>query len=354
MSAEIHRYDFTPIEIQQEFPDEILQQVIASAAFKRLKSIKFLGAIDYILPAGARRPKKRHSRYQHSLAVARLASIYCKLRDFSLTDYRYCVIAALLHDIGHAPLSHSLESVFKSQFEIDHHVSGERIIRGEVEIGRGLSSVLANANINNFRIMSIIAGVDEPRFNEIFSHAINIDTIEAILRSLTYIYKIDSQLTAAKVLHALVERGPGAQDVLDAFWRAKEEVYAKLIQGRMGLVADFICKRYMELNSKEFKASYYYGTEQELRRDHSRLFDVLEVFGRTQHIPEDLIPNGYEISCTVRRFVIDMSVRIVDNASIDKRYTQTKRKAKFVVTKRRFENEGNLEQWHKDSDYLFK
>lgn len=334
MSADIHQYEYTQGQIDALFPDEAVRRVIASSAFNRLKSIRFLGAIDYILPSGAKRPEKRHTRYQHSLAVAHLAQRYCEHREMSLSDNRYCVIAALLHDIGHAPLSHSLESVFRSRFELDHHVSGERIIKGEVPIGEGLSKVLSEDGVNNFRILSIIEGLDEPKFNEVFAHAVNIDTIEAILRSLTYIYKVDSQLTPARVLDALVMRsGSSSEETLDAFWHAKDEVYSKLIQGKMGLMADFICKRYMEINSQDFSASYYFGTEEELRRDHEKLFEILEEFGRYRNIPDNIVPPGQEISCVIRRFKVDKSVRLNDIRSVDRRYQQEKRKVTFEVKK---------------------
>jgi HD superfamily phosphohydrolase len=45
---------------------------------------------------------------------------------------------ALLHDIGHLPISHSLEPVFLSVFGIDHHHASEDIFFGRVAIGHGV------------------------------------------------------------------------------------------------------------------------------------------------------------------------------------------------------------------------
>lgn len=51
-----------------------------------------------------------HSRLQHTFAVFSLAAYFCP-------DDLYLRVAALLHDIGHAPFSHSLEKIEG----IDHH-----------------------------------------------------------------------------------------------------------------------------------------------------------------------------------------------------------------------------------------
>lgn len=328
-----HQYVFNTDDIEKIFQDEVFKDVISSPAFKRLHSINFLGAIDYLLPIGSNRTFKRHSRYHHSLAVADLALQYCELCNLRDMDRVYCVVAALLHDIGHAPLSHSLEPTFKSEFKIDHHVSGEKILKGEVAIGYKLSKILSDANINNFRVMSIIAGKDETKYNDLFSRSINVDTIEAILRSSTYLYETNFGLTAPRILDALVRRGRAEEEMLDAFWELKGKVYTQLIQAPMGIMADFICNKYMENNAADFKSSYYYGTEKELKDDHGDLFRILDELGKYKALPDNLTPNGSEIFCIKRNFNIDSSVRLTDSASISKRYIQSKSRVSFILKK---------------------
>jgi HD superfamily phosphohydrolase len=95
--------------------DPLFAELVATPAFQRLKSIRFLGGIDYLLvraPNGAK-GNIRYTRYQHSLGVARLALLYCEERGLSFSERRMIWVAALLHDVGHAPLSHSLEPVFQ-------------------------------------------------------------------------------------------------------------------------------------------------------------------------------------------------------------------------------------------------
>jgi HD superfamily phosphohydrolase len=111
-------YNFSdPLDLKQMARyDPLFAELVATPAFQRLKSIRFLGGIDYLLvrvPNGANR-NIRYTRYQHSLGVARLALLYGNQRGLSFSERRILYVAALLHDVGHAPLSHSLEPVLRN------------------------------------------------------------------------------------------------------------------------------------------------------------------------------------------------------------------------------------------------
>jgi len=91
-----------------------LKTVIDSRTFQRLRRISQLGLTSYVFPGAT------HTRFSHSLGVAYLAhSFLTHLREWAekhdrdeidehFTDV---IIAALLHDIGHGPFSHSFEQV---------------------------------------------------------------------------------------------------------------------------------------------------------------------------------------------------------------------------------------------------
>ena len=89
-------------------------QVLDSPAFQRLRMIKQLGFTEFSFPGAS------HSRYIHSLGATYLAGLAFDsiFRDFSFSNkkkknnYRQILrLAALLHDVGHGPLSHSTEEV---------------------------------------------------------------------------------------------------------------------------------------------------------------------------------------------------------------------------------------------------
>jgi HD superfamily phosphohydrolase len=88
--------------------------VLDSPAFQRLRMIKQLGFSEFSFPGAT------HSRYIHSLGVSYLAGVAFDFifKDFTFSspqkkrNFRQILrLAALLHDIGHGPLSHTTEEV---------------------------------------------------------------------------------------------------------------------------------------------------------------------------------------------------------------------------------------------------
>ncbi len=88
--------------------------VLDSRAYQRLRAIKQLGFSEFSFPGAT------HNRYLHSLGVCHLAGIafdnIFRGHEFSNDQVRRRLrqavrLAALLHDIGHGPLSHASEEV---------------------------------------------------------------------------------------------------------------------------------------------------------------------------------------------------------------------------------------------------
>jgi len=89
------------------------EPILEHAFFQRLRNIKQLGLSEYAFPGAT------HTRYLHSIGVFHLTTqLFDKLfanACIEKKDYERLKetvrLAALLHDIGHAPLSHSTELV---------------------------------------------------------------------------------------------------------------------------------------------------------------------------------------------------------------------------------------------------
>src|SRR5205085_12382848 len=85
--------------------DALLFRLLNGAEFQRLRRIRQLGMASLAYPAAD------HSRYSHSLGVMQTARrILDQLaRSFKLDEEgrTICLVAALLHDLGHGPFSHA-------------------------------------------------------------------------------------------------------------------------------------------------------------------------------------------------------------------------------------------------------
>jgi len=84
--------------------------IINTSVFQRLRNVRQLGLVNHVFPAAD------YSRFAHSVGVCHIAGLIlnnlrlqgARLTDGVIQEYR---LAALLHDVGHYPFSHAMETV---------------------------------------------------------------------------------------------------------------------------------------------------------------------------------------------------------------------------------------------------
>lgn len=219
----------------------------------------------------------RYTRYQHSLGVARLALHYANLTGLPNQDRRLIYAAALLHDIGHAPLSHSLEPIFEMEFGLNHHIATEDIVTGRVELGREVYQTLRRFGIDPGQVLEIVGGEVDP-FQGFFSGPINFDTIEGILRSRRYVKANAIGPTPVDVVSAAVLRKTETdRQIVDSFWKCKDDVYKFIIRSRDGILVDYLCQCVMKGNMQKLSKRDFFSTERYLFRKLPELRVVLAI-----------------------------------------------------------------------------
>ncbi len=249
--------------------DPLLLDLINTDAFKRLKDVRFLGAIDYcrIPRPNGKRGVTRFSRYQHSLGVMQLALQYCSAKNLPPSTRRLICAAALLHDIGHSPLSHSIEAVFQDILGLNHHTAAENIICARVSLGKDVYSILTRYSVDVERLIFLISGKTKA-FDGFFGGPINFDTIEGILRCHNYRRIIPGTSNPAVVTKAAIARIDNDDRALvDDFWKLKNFVYKNIINTKDGVLSDLACDLFLRENAGRLTSEIYYGTE-------STLFEV--------------------------------------------------------------------------------
>ncbi len=107
------------IVFQHDEPlDQLAWALIGKPEFQRLRRIRQLGVAEFIFPSAT------HTRFVHSIGVFHTARTLINIirrevgnaafeRDKSRAEI--AAIAALLHDLGHGPFSHTFEGVQKSR-----------------------------------------------------------------------------------------------------------------------------------------------------------------------------------------------------------------------------------------------
>lgn len=117
--------------------DQTIWDLINTREFQRLRRIRQLGTC-FLTFHGA-----EHSRFSHSLGVYEITRKIIsqfernEYADWPREERLLSLCAALLHDVGHGPFSHSIEETFGT-----HHEEWScRIVLGDTEVNRVLREV---------------------------------------------------------------------------------------------------------------------------------------------------------------------------------------------------------------------
>lgn len=159
-----------PVHRYVHVRDRVIWDLIATPEFQRLRRIKQLGTTN-ITFHGA-----EHSRFNHSLGVyeivRRIINNFQGRPHWNNDDRLLCMCAALLHDLGHGPFSHSFEKVFK----LDHEYFTQQIILGDTYVNKILervspgfaqevADVIAKTHSNKLVVSLISSQIDADRMD---------------------------------------------------------------------------------------------------------------------------------------------------------------------------------------------
>jgi uncharacterized protein len=199
--------------------DALLFKLLNATEFQRLRRIHQLGLANLAYPGAD------HSRYSHSLGVMETArKILDQLRrSFTIDEEQEtaCLVAALLHDLGHGPLSH----VFERVSGIHHERITQRIVMDpESDVHQIL---FQHDKLMPERVVEFFKG--EPKrtfFFDILSSQLDADRLDYLLR--------DNYMTGSRygdydlnwLLHALTIDEAGSR--LAVNWKGVSAVEAYL------------------------------------------------------------------------------------------------------------------------------
>ena len=152
-------------------PDEF--RLIDTPVFQRLRRIKQLGFAYLVFPTAV------HTRFEHSLGTMHIASRIGE--HLGLDTVPLLRTAALLHDIGHGPFSHSSELIVETYFK-EHHeaITGDKIRQQDV------AEAIEAAGLDVEEVVSLATGAGSTYQNKIISSEMDADILDYMLRDSYY------------------------------------------------------------------------------------------------------------------------------------------------------------------------
>ena len=298
-----------------------------SIPVQRLKGIGFLGAIDYVKsPNGLQSYRRRHSRFDHSVGVTELALLYTELAGVGCEESRVLAAAGLLHDVGHGPLSHTLEPVFQDVFGLGHHQSGVNILYGRSPLGNEISTIMSTYRVDLDEVTAMIAGAHSGPLAYLFSGPINLDTIEGICRSRAFMVKSHRPIDPSQLVASMARSTDTfPTDAMDDFWTLKGQVYNLVIHHPWCLIFDGLAQAYMKHCIDKFGPDDFIKTEDQLRYREPELFHIF-AWAKTskRRTYWDLLFQMFLIMKwrPQRIFSINKDVLVGCAADLGRRYTQ--------------------------------
>ena len=144
-------------------------EIADTPQMQRLRWIKQLGLASLVYPGA------NHTRFEHSLGAYHLADLLAKQLGLNEEETMLIGAAALLHDVGHGPLSHATEWALIPYLRKEHESILDILKKGELrEVleGYGLKAADIQAAINGVGLGQIVSGeIDVDRMDYLIRDA---------------------------------------------------------------------------------------------------------------------------------------------------------------------------------------
>ncbi len=267
-------------------------EIIHSPFYQRLRWIKQLGFSFYTFPGA------EHSRLGHSIGVMFNAHkilesvgqaipldelLTSKLDSPKAVFHQSVRIAAMLHDIGTFPFSHTTEAAYirfdetkRSKGHSDNHEHLGSFIIKNTDYPGGITAILKKYKIDPQKISNLVKGVDESVLaNQILHSEVDCDRMDYLLRDAHYTGLQYGTYDRTYLLHHFTTKEVAGQKVL------------AIKQNALHCVEDFLMSRfawYSQVVRSPRGAKYdavaeeitYYFLEKGLMNRYSKLLEQVE------------------------------------------------------------------------------
>ena len=146
----------------------VAADLLDTPSVQRLRRIRQLGTVGLVYPSA------NHTRFEHSLGVYHLADRALDHLGIEGLQAKRVRAGTLLHDVGHGPYSHNIESVLYRHTGKYHDEVGDLLASGPV------ARVLTDHGLNPDDIAALITGDGE--LGQLVSGELDVDRMDYLVR----------------------------------------------------------------------------------------------------------------------------------------------------------------------------
>ncbi|MDG6218390.1 MAG: HD domain-containing protein [Candidatus Thermoplasmatota archaeon] len=257
--------------------DNIFLELLDTPELQRLSSIKQLGLAHLVFPGA------HHTRLEHSFGAFHMASEISDALKLPTYEKNIVKCASLLHDIGHGPFSHTLESILRGTLNVDHVDLTQNLITGKysifqeneerfVHLTKTVAEVLESHQVDTRTISNMIKGTKtaKPYLTQVLNSVIDVDQLDYLLRDAYYTGvaygMIDTQrFVQTLLIHqdqlALNRKGVG---VVENILMARTLMYSSVYYHKTVRIAELMLSRALEMLPSLDPFEFFSMTDAEL------------------------------------------------------------------------------------------
>jgi HD superfamily phosphohydrolase len=256
--------------------NRVEKRILETPYYQRLRWIRQLGFTFYIYPGAT------HTRHAHALGVAHVMDRVLKSINHAVPDekffdpsnteeatlfHRMMRLAAMLHDIGTFPFSHTIELGYVNHWRQQHLLKGRRAVANHETLGchiientdfeGGITKILKEENIDPAELSRIIMGESKNLLaNQLMHSDVDADRMDYLLRDAHHsgvklgIYDLDllirSLTTHRERNQEMLCVREDAVNVVDSFLISRYFWYSQIINDGTGYKFDLIAAKIYE------------------------------------------------------------------------------------------------------------
>lgn len=231
-----------------------LQKIIDTPEFQRLRYIRQLGMCHLVFPGA------NHTRFEHSVGTMHLAMMFAD--SLHVKNETLFAISALLHDIGHPPLSHGAEDTFQKITGLDHLNAGVRMILGEKPFeNSSLPGAIEEAGVRPSDVSDVLLfrSKENRIISRLISGPVDVDELDYLRRDSLYTGVSIGNVDHRRILNVAMisdddvfieEKGLGT---MESILIARILMYGSVYFHKTSRIAQIMASKAILMNKDEFR-----------------------------------------------------------------------------------------------------